>query len=243
MGVRTATDPESGAEVKSTGRGEGSRPRVGLFITGTDTGVGKTHVALALVRGLVRSGLRIAAMKPVAAGATVTPEGLRNDDALQLAAAANVPVPYESLNPYCLSAPVSPHIAAEEAGIVIDPAVICREFERLAQRVDGVVVEGAGGWLAPIGPTQTMEDVALALRLPVLMVVGLRLGCLSHALLTARAVRASGLPLAHWVANEIDLRFEQSRENLERLSAELGPPLAVVPHSPSSGDILISVSL
>ena len=215
----------------------------GLFVTGTDTGVGKTHVALALMRGLVRSGKRIAAMKPVAAGAIRTPEGLRNDDALRLASIANVPVPYETLNPYCLERAVSPHIAAEQAGIVIDPAAISRKFLELAAVTEGVVVEGAGGWLAPISRTRTMEDVAVALRLPVLMVVGLRLGCLSHALLTARAVLASGLPLAHWIANEIDPRFEQSSENVALLSAALGPPLAVVPNSRAATDATIPVSL
>jgi dethiobiotin synthetase len=220
----------------------GSAPK-GLFIAGTDTGVGKTHVALALVRGLVRSGKRVAAMKPVAAGATRTPDGLRNDDALQLASVANVSVPYETLNPFCLEPPVSPHIAAEQAGIVIDPEVICRKFRELATGADAVIVEGAGGWLAPISRTRTMEEVAQALRLPILMVVGLRLGCLSHALLTARAVRASGLPLAHWVANEIDPRFEQAAENIALLSAALGPPLAVVPDSRAAAETTIPVSL
>jgi dethiobiotin synthetase len=219
------------------------RSRQGFFVTGTDTGVGKTHVTRALVRGLVRDGKRIAAMKPVAAGSTHTPDGLRNDDALRLAAAANVEAPYQTVNPYCFEAPVSPHIAAESAGIMIDPEVIWREFERLAAHADAVLVEGAGGWLAPIGPARTMEDVAVALRLPVLLVVGLRLGCLNHALLTARAVHASGLRLAHWVANEIDARFEQSRENVALLSAVLGPPLARVPHSATPEDLALSVTL
>ncbi len=220
----------------------GSGPK-GFFVTGTDTGVGKTHVALALVRGLVRSGKRIAAMKPVAAGAARTPDGLRNDDALQLASVANVSAPYETRNPFCFELPASPHIAAEQAGIVIDPAVICRKFEELTALADAVVVEGAGGWLAPISRTRTMEEVAQALRLPVLLVVGLRLGCLNHALLTARAVRASGLPLISWVANEIDPRFEQSAENVALLSAALGPPLAVVPASCTAAETTIPVSL
>ncbi len=220
-----------------------------VFITGTDTGVGKTHVALALIRGLAREGRRVAAMKPVAAGATSEtgagrqPGGLRNEDALLLAAAANVTVPYETLNPYCLASPVSPHIAAEEAGIMIDPAAIRREFDKLAALADCVVVEGAGGWLAPISGTQTMADVALALELPVILVVGLRLGCLNHALLTARAVRASGLQLVHWIANAVEPRFERSAENLAWLSATLGPPLAVVPHSLHGADTAIHVSL
>jgi len=220
-----------------------TRPRSGLFVTGTDTGVGKTHVAVALIRGLVRDGKRVAAMKPVAAGAVREPEGLRNDDALQLAAAANVAAPYERVNPYCLAEPVSPHIAAEAAGIEIDPAVIRREFDQLAASADCIVVEGAGGWLAPIGGARTMEAVALALDLPIVLVVGLRLGCLNHALLTARAVRASGLELAHWVANTIEPQFERAAENVARLSAVLGPPLAIVPNSLHSVDIAIPVSL
>ncbi len=203
----------------------------GFFITGTDTGVGKTRIASMIIRGLAEQGHRVAAMKPVAAGAVDTPSGLRNDDALCLAAAATVPAPYETLNPYCLRAAVSPHIAAEEDGIVIDPAVICREFGTLSRSSDCVIVEGAGGWLAPIGGGQTMEDVAVSLGLPVILVVGLRLGCLSHAALTARAVRASGLQLAHWVANEIDPGLERSIENLAALGATLGKPLAVVPYS------------
>lgn len=203
--------------------------RSSFFIAGTDTGVGKTHVAVALIRELVRQGRRVAAMKPVAAGADDTPSGLRNDDALRLADAANVTVPYERLNPFCLRAPVSPHIAAEEAGIVIDPLRITREYAAIASTADCVVVEGAGGWLTPIGATRTMEDIAMALALPVVLVVGLRLGCLSHAQLTARAVHASGLELAHWVANEIDPAFERRNENLATLSALLGPPLAVLP--------------
>lgn len=214
-----------------------------VFVTGTDTGVGKTHVALGLIRGLAQEGRRVAAMKPVAAGAVHQPGGPRNEDALLLAAAANVEVPYETLNPYCLAAPVSPHIAAEEEGIAIDPAVIRREFDKLAALSDCVVVEGAGGWLAPISRTQTMADVALALDLPVILVVGLRLGCLNHAQLTARAVRASGLKLAHWIANAVEPQFERSAENLAWLTATLGPPLAVVPHSRHRVDTTIHVSL
>jgi dethiobiotin synthetase len=220
-----------------------TRTHCGLFVTGTDTGVGKTHVARALIRGLVRDGKRVVAMKPFAAGAAREPEGLRNDDALQLAAAANVCAPYERVNPYCLAAPVSPHIAAEEEGITIDPALIRREFEQLASLADCVVVEGAGGWLAPISRSQTMEAVAQALALPVVLVVGLRLGCLNHALLTAQAVREAGLPLAHWVANSIEPQFERATENIARLSAVLGPPLAVVPYSFHSVDAAIPVSL
>ncbi len=221
----------------------------GLFITGTDTGVGKTHVALALIRGLVRDGRRVAAMKPVAAGAELTAAGLRNDDALRLAEAATVVAPYATINPYCFALPVSPHIAAEEAGIVIDPAEIRRKFDVLRASTDCVIVEGAGGWLAPISGTQTMESVALAIGLPVLMVVGLRLGCLSHALLTARAVRASGLTLEHWVANEMEDPArggcERKMANIATLKSQLGAPLAILPFSGHgrSRNTVIDVSL
>lgn len=188
--------------------------RQSLFIAGTDTGVGKTWVASRLLRALVAQGYRAAGMKPVAAGAAVTSAGLRNDDALALAAAGNVPFPYDTLNPYCLQQASSPHIAARTEGTSIDRAVIKRKFAEISRNSDVVVVEGAGGWLAPIGnppqpghPGPTMADVAAVLHLPVLLVVGLRLGCISHALLTADSIQARGLTLAGWIANPIEPGF------------------------------------
>lgn len=207
----------------------------GLFIAGTDTEVGKTRAAVSVTRALVRGGLRVAAMKPVAAGATLTQEGFRNSDAVSLAAAANVTAAYDLVNPYCLAAPVSPHIAAAEAGTSIEIARIARCFGELALRADCVVVEGAGGWLAPIGERETMADVARALDLPVMLVVGLRLGCLSHALLSARAIEASGLSLAGWIANHIDPALERVPQNVATLERLLGrAPLAFLPHEPPS---------
>ena len=154
----------------------------GVFVTGTDTEVGKTFVAAALIRALARAKVRVAGMKPVSAGSIVTAAGSRNEDALALAAASNVAAPYYAINPYCLEAAVSPHLAAAEEGVTIDPQSIKESFETLiTQAADFVVVEGAGGWLAPIGETQTMADVAVALGLPVVLVVGLRLGCLNHS--------------------------------------------------------------
>jgi dethiobiotin synthetase len=197
----------------------------GVFIAGTDTEVGKTHVTVGLVRALAGAGLKVAVMKPVAAGAVETPDGLRNDDALALSGAANVEAPYRSINPFCLAEPASPHIAARSAGICIDTAVIRREWDKLAATADLVVVEGAGGWLAPISDTETMEDVARALRLPVILVVGLRLGCLNHALLTAHAVRASGLTLAGWIANHIEPGFAHAKDNVALLERRLAAPL------------------
>jgi dethiobiotin synthetase len=201
----------------------------GLFVTGTDTGVGKTFVAAALIRALAREGSRVAGMKPIAAGAHRTSaELLRNDDALALAAASNVPLPYESVNPYCFLSPVSPHIAAADEGVTIETRVIQSHFEKLAVLADFIVVEGAGGWFAPISPSQTMADVALALGLPVLLVVGLRLGCLNHSLLSKRAIEASGAKFAGWIGNGITPQLDRAMENLATLESLLGcAPLSV----------------
>jgi dethiobiotin synthetase len=203
----------------------------GLFIAGTDTGIGKTRAAVCIVRALVRKGLRVAVMKPVAAGAVATPDGLRNGDATALIAAANVSAEYALVNPYCLRAPISPHLAAEEEGVAIDAAHITHAFEALARRADCVVVEGAGGWLAPIGAGETMADVARVLKLPILLVVGLKLGCLNHAQLTMRAIAADRLRLGGWVANHLDASFERVPENLATLERLLRQPaLAFIAH-------------
>ncbi|HEV2268218.1 MAG TPA: dethiobiotin synthase [Steroidobacteraceae bacterium] len=201
-----------------------------FFVTGTDTSVGKTLVCAALTRALVARGLRVAVMKPVASGSGPTPEGPRNSDALTLMAAANVPAPYEVVNPYCFLPPISPHIAAREAGVSIDLTLLRSRFDSLAAASDCVIVEGAGGWLAPISATASMADLAAALRLPVLLVVGLRLGCLNHALLTRDSFTTRGAAFAGWIANAIDPHFDRPEENLATLSARLGaPPLARVP--------------
>ena len=203
----------------------------GIFVTGTDTGVGKTVIACALVRALRDAGARVAVMKPVASGAFETTAGLRNSDAVALMEAAGRPHPYQEVNPYCFEPPISPHIAAKEAGIEVDTSRIRQKYDRLATGADWVVVEGAGGWFAPINEHQTMADLAWALSVPALLVVGLKLGCLNHALLTRIGVESHGVPLAGWVVNGIDrdmMRVEANLATLERLLGE--PPLAVVPH-------------
>jgi len=211
----------------------------GLFIAGTDTGIGKTHTAVAIVRALCRRGLQVAVMKPVAAGAVDTPAGLRNEDALALIHAANVAADYSLVNPYCLRAPVSPHLAAAEEGVTLDRSRVARAFETLAQHADCVVVEGAGGWLAPIGECETMADVARTLALPIVLVVGLKLGCLSHAQLSARAIEADGLHLAGWIANQVDPRFERMAENVATLERLLGrAPLALLHHARVPGHLI-----
>jgi dethiobiotin synthetase len=203
-----------------------------LFLAGTDTGVGKTTIAVALLRALAASGRRVAGFKPVAAGAELTSHGWRNDDALDLAAAGNTRLDYSLTNPVCLPEATSPHIAAERAGISIDISQIVTAFQSIRAQTDVIVAEGAGGWLAPVGmPPQpgeagpTMQDVAQALGLPVILVVGIRLGCLSHALLTVEAIRRSGLPLAGWIANPVDPHFADAGVYVESLRERLSCPL------------------
>lgn len=206
----------------------------GWFITGTDTGVGKTLAAQALLVRLVRSGFKAAGMKPVASGCRATPQGLRNEDAERLLGASSVPLSYDEVNPYAFAPPVAPHLAARAAGVEIRLENILEHFYRLQGRADYVVVEGAGGWYVPLGPTLTMADLARALGLPVILVVGLRLGCLNHALLTAQAVRASGCVLAGWVANRLDPEMALVQENIETLRGRLeAPHIAEFPYRES----------
>jgi len=212
----------------------------GLFITGTDTGVGKTVIACALTRAFAARGERVAVMKPVASGSVRTPEGLRNEDALALMEASNVGLPYASVNPFCFEPAISPHIAAKETNITIDKAKITAEYAAMAAISDRVIVEGAGGWLAPITETETMAELARALRTPVLLVVALRLGCLNHAALTRRAIEAAPVPFAGWIANVPGTSMERETENLATLEATLGePPLAVQRFAPASARTLV----
>jgi dethiobiotin synthetase len=213
----------------------------GIFVTGTDTGVGKTVIACALVRALREEGARVAVMKPVASGAFQTPEGLRNTDALALieAAGPSRSDAYDEVNPYCFEPAISPHIAAKEAKIEVDTSMIRQRYDRLSASADWVIVEGAGGWFAPINERQTMADLAWALAVPALLVVGLRLGCLNHAQLTRLGVEAHGVPLAGWVVSGIDRHMTHVEANLEALERLLGePPLAVVPHLPAGTDAI-----
>jgi len=213
-----------------------------LFVTGTDTEVGKTWCSVRLVEALVRTGRRVSVMKPVACGTEPTAEGPRNADALALQAAANVPVPYDLVNPYCLGLPASPHLAAAAEGVTIEVSRLVCCATKLARSADVLVVEGAGGWLAPISDRDTMADIAAALAARVIVVVGLRLGCLNHALLTVAAVQASGLELAGWIANHIDPRFAQAAANVATLERRIPAPLlGIVPYGkprdvPSDGD-------
>ena len=189
----------------------------GLFITGTDTEIGKTFVSRILIRILQQQGLRVSAMKPVASGACENEGRLENEDASALIAEADAKAEYSLVNPYVFAEPVSPHIAAARAGVEIDLDKINGCYNILQQQSDVVVVEGVGGWHAPLSMHCTVADMAEKLRLPVVLVVGLRLGCLNHALLTAQAIRQSGLPFAGWIANSLTEQFHAEKENIETL--------------------------
>lgn len=216
----------------------------GIFVTGTDTEVGKTVIACALVRALRESGSRVAVMKPVASGARRTPVGLRNDDALALIEAAATEAPYRDVNPYCFEPPVSPHIAAKDAGISIDVSTIRAKYLEISAEADWVVVEGAGGWLAPLSDHQTMADLAWALSLPALLVVGLKLGCLNHAQLSRLGIEAHGVSFAGWIASGVDGRMARADENLAALERVLGEPaLAIVPHTMRAASLVLEASI
>ncbi|HEY6894091.1 MAG TPA: dethiobiotin synthase [Rhodanobacteraceae bacterium] len=204
----------------------------GVFVTGTDTGIGKTHASVALVRAHRALGRRAIGMKPVASGCRETPGGLRNEDAEALIAASDPAPPYASCNPYAFAPPIAPHIAAQEANVEVALAPIVAAYRSLAQTADRVVVEGVGGWSVPLSDARMQADLALALGLPVVLVVGLRLGCLNHALLSARAIVADGCVLAGWIANRVDPEMARADENLATLRARLEAPLVgVLAHS------------
>jgi dethiobiotin synthetase len=206
-----------------------NNPR-GLFVTGTDTEIGKTLVAGGLIHAYRRIGLRVAGMKPVAAGCFETPEGWKIEDVEALRAASNIDAPFDEINPYRFAEPIAPHIAAAREGRTVDLGVIRERFEALALRADAVVVEGAGGFLVPLNDREDFGDLAKLLALPVVLTVGMRLGCINHALLTQEAILSRGLVFAGWVANRIDPEMLACEDNIATLKARLRAPLiGVVP--------------
>lgn len=196
----------------------------GLFVTGTDTGCGKTEVSLGLMHWFQARGLKVFGMKPVASGCEVTEQGLCNQDALSLQRQASRPLPYARVNPYAFAPPVAPHLAAEQAGVSIDLAVIRSAWQGLAEQADLVVVEGVGGWRVPLGPGLEQADLVRAMDLPVVLVVGLRLGCLNHALLSAEGILASGARLLGWAANSVDPGMLLPQQNITALAERLPAP-------------------
>lgn len=202
-----------------------------FFIAGTDTNVGKTLVAAGLLVAAKNHGLTTAALKPVAAGCEKTEAGLRNEDALLLQSVITTPLVYEQINPVALQAAIAPHIAAQQEKRVLSADRLAGFCRGSLNQADITLVEGAGGWRVPLNPQETMADLAKVLNLPVILVVGMRLGCISHALLTIEAIRNDGLPLAGWVANCVDADMPVLQENIQSLAARIPAPCAgVIPY-------------
>ncbi len=195
-----------------------------FFVTGTDTDVGKTYIAAALVRHFVQQEYLTVGMKPVAAGASLVNGRLLNSDVTELEKAGNVSASIDLINPYVFSPAIAPHIAAEQAGTQISLDKIATAFESLQAQADVVVVEGAGGFRVPINRQETMADLAVKLNLPVILVVGVRLGCINHALMTVGSIRAAGPNLVGWVANRMDPHMPAIEENIEMLKAMIKAP-------------------
>lgn len=209
---------------------EGIPSRFACFVTGTDTEIGKTLVSAAILHKLVESGQRACGMKPIAAGAELRDGELHNEDADMLAAAGNVHLPQNITTPFMLREPAAPHIAAALEGVTIEAVPILAAYTEILAASDSVVVEGVGGFRVPFNDTFDSADLAAQLNLPVILVVGMRLGCISHALLTVEAIVARGLVIAGWVANTADPDMRFFDENVEALAARIPAPLlGVVP--------------
>lgn len=195
-----------------------------IFVTGTDTGVGKTCIAAAMLRGLRQAGHTAVGYKPVASGCQITPEGLRNDDALALQAASTPGWGYDVINPYAFEPPIAPHIAAADAGVTVARSVLDAGYEHLAAASDWVVIEGAGGWRVPLSATLDFADWASAWQWPVVLVVGMRLGCVNHALLSAATI-AARTRLTGWIANSLPPIQPRLEDNISCLQQRLSWPL------------------
>ncbi|HSH87133.1 MAG: dethiobiotin synthase [Methylophilus sp.] len=202
-----------------------------FFVTGTDTGVGKTTVTVRLMQHFAAQGLKVVGMKPVASGCEWVDGRWQNDDVMQLTAASNVQAPPELVNPYCFQPAIAPHLAAAQAGVEIQLDVIKAAYTALTGLADVVIVEGAGGLLVPLNETQTMGDLLRMLELPALLVVGMRLGCINHALLTRQVLQQQQLSFCGWVANQVDPEMRMQPENLQTLVAWLQqPPVLHLPY-------------
>ena len=208
-----------------------------FFVTGTDTDVGKTTIAAGLLRAARLAGLSTAAVKPVASGCEDGVDGLRNSDALALLAECSLPLSYAEVNPFAFAPAIAPHLAAREAGVELKVEALATAVQAvLAQQADFTLVEGAGGWRVPLGEQATLADLPIALDLPVILVVGVRLGCINHALLTAEAIVRDGLRLAGWVANVLDPQTSRLDDNLRTLTERLAAPcLGRVPRLEQAG--------
>ena len=203
------------------------------FIAGTDTDVGKTLVSCALLLRASQAGIANVGLKPVAAGCEQTADGLRNEDALAMMASMSEPLSYEQVNPVALALPVAPHIAAQQANAILDLDSLVTHCRSYCEAFPFVIIEGAGGWRMPLNSPYFLSDLAVSLELPVILVVGLRLGCLNHAQLTLEAIHSDGLHLAGWVANQIQPDLLYPDANLATLTELMGvPPLSILPYQP-----------
>lgn len=214
-----------------------------VFITGTDTGIGKTRASVALLRALAAAGVRAVGMKPVASGCEWIDGRWSNEDARALIAASAQPPAYDHCNPYALRDAVAPHLAAAAQGVAIELEPLQAAYATLAATADCVVVEGAGGWAVPLGPRLMQADIVRSLRLPVILVVGLRLGCINHALLSARAIRADGCPLLGWIGNAIDPVQPLQSDNVATLHERLETPcLGLIAHGAADAPLAAAVA-
>lgn len=193
------------------------------FITGTDTEIGKTYASCALIHHLVSQGYEVAAMKPVASGCEMTDEGLRNEDAIQLMTASNVEQAYKQVNPFAYEPPIAPHLAAEAVNKPIDIGQIAATAQNIY--ADYLIIEGVGGWCVPLGKEQILSDMVKRIADGVILVVGMRLGCINHALLTAAQIQREGIPLLGWISNQLDPDMDQYENNLDTLKLRLPVPL------------------
>ena len=216
----------------------------GFFSTGTDTEVGKTWCSLGLMAKLQQQGKTVLAMKPVASDCAETTAGLRNEDALLLQAQGSTPLDYALINPYAFAPAIAPHIAAEQSGQRIDINTVKQNLERLQQQAEIVIVEGVGGWQVPLNENERVADLARALGLPVILVVGLKLGCINHALLSAESIRTTGCQLAGWIANSINPKMAAMAQNIQAIEARIGTPmLGIIPKQDKLDASAIAASL
>ncbi|GAB3730004.1 dethiobiotin synthase [Luteimonas pelagia] len=219
-------------------------PSVAVFVTGTDTGVGKTLASCALLHAWRARGHRVAGMKPLASGSELIDGQWRNEDALALQAASDPRPEYADVNPYALPNPLAPELAARDAGVDVVLPPILAAYDRLRRAADAVVVEGVGGWAAPLAPSLWQADLVRALDLPVVLVVGLRLGCLNHAILSARAIAADGCRLAGWIASDVDPAMQRADDNMRLLEGRLEAPCwGRLPHSGSPDPVALAGAL
>ena len=216
-----------------------------FFIAGTDTEIGKTTVAAGLLHAARNRGLSTAAAKPVASDCVATPDGLRNGDALALLSECSLALDYAEVNPFAFAPAIAPHLAAREVGVELTVAALLPAVQRvLARGADFTLVEGAGGWRVPLAGQESLSDLAVALRLPVILVVGVRLGCINHAVLTAEAIARDGLHLAGWVANVVDPATSRLDDNLATLVERLPAPcLGRLPRLAEASPAAVAVHL